>query len=82
MPTAAFVSAGGYHHHLAFNLWRGAGVPEQPVDVIGLRHWTIVLPSVDAVRERAEKAGVPVEDREGELVLRDPWGLELHVSQG
>jgi catechol 2,3-dioxygenase len=28
MPgAAAFVSAGGYHHHLAFNLWRGTGVP-------------------------------------------------------
>jgi hypothetical protein len=60
-------------------------VPEQPVDVVGLRHWTIVLPGgegVDALRERAENAGVAIEERDGELVLRDPWGIELHVSQG
>ncbi len=29
-PSAAFVSAGGYHHHLGFNIWRGRGVPPAP----------------------------------------------------
>ena len=40
-PSAAFVSAGGYHHHLAFNTWRGEGVPPAPPDAVGLRHWTV-----------------------------------------
>jgi catechol 2,3-dioxygenase len=82
LPNAAFVSAGGYHHHLAFNLWRGEGVPAVPADVVGLRHWEVVLPdsaSVEAVRARATDAGVPVEDRGGAIVLHDPWGIELHV---
>src|SRR5215218_4170284 len=43
LPTAAFVSAGGYHHHLAFNVWRGPGVPSQPEATVGLRHWGIEL---------------------------------------
>ncbi|HEY6581252.1 MAG TPA: VOC family protein, partial [Rubrobacter sp.] len=44
MPgAAAFVSAGGYHHHLGFNVWRGEGVPPVPEGRVGLRHWTVVL---------------------------------------
>src|SRR3954465_11743119 len=42
-PSAAFVSAGGYHHHLAFNTWRSEGVPPAPPDTVGLRLWTVVL---------------------------------------
>jgi catechol 2,3-dioxygenase len=83
LPTAAFVSAGGYHHHLAFNTWRGEGVPAEPDGAVGLRHWSIVLPdgaAVAAVRARAEGAGVAVEERDGALVVRDPWGIELHVE--
>jgi catechol 2,3-dioxygenase len=81
LGNAAFVSADGYHHHLAFNVWRGAGVPSEPDGVIGLRHWTIALPAhgVDALRARAAAAGVAVEERDGTLVLRDPWGIELHA---
>lgn len=85
LPTAAFVAAGGYHHHLAFNVWRGPGVPPQPEAVTGLRHWTLVLPdadSVDALRARAQDAGVAVEDDGDALVLRDPWRIELRVVRG
>ena len=73
---AAFVAAGGYHHHLGFNIWRGRGVPPQPAGTVGLRHWTIVLPTaadVAEVRARVESAGLPVEDRDGGIIVRDPW---------
>ena len=43
MPTAVFLSAGGYHHHVAANVWRGRGVPPAPDDAVGLRHWTVLL---------------------------------------
>ena len=82
LPTAGFVAAGGYHHHLAFNVWRGQGVPPAPDGTVGLRHWTIVLPdtdSVEALRGRAQAAGVETAEADGALVLRDPWGIELHV---
>jgi catechol 2,3-dioxygenase len=74
-PSAAFVSAGGYHHHLAFNTWRGEGVPAVPPEAVGLRYWTVVLDgdSLAALRERVEGAGIESEDREGGLLLRDPW---------
>ena len=75
-PNAAFVAAGGYHHHLGLNTWRGEGVPPMPSGVVGLRHWTIVLESaaeVAAVRERLARGGAPVEDRPDGFLTRDPW---------
>jgi len=83
LPTAGFVAAGGYHHHLAFNVWRGEGVPAEPEGVVGLRHWTVVLPdaqSVDALRARAEAAGVAIERDSGAIVLRDPWRIAMRVE--
>ncbi len=82
MPgAAAFVSAGGYHHHLGFNVWRGEGVGPAPAGRVGLRHWTIVLydpADLDAVRRRVRAAGVEVEEREGGgFVVRDPWEIAV-----
>jgi catechol 2,3-dioxygenase len=37
LPSAAFVAAGGYHHHLGLNVWRGRGVPPVPPGIVGLR---------------------------------------------
>ena len=55
MPSAAFVAAGGYHHHLGFNTWQGEGIPPAPPGAIGLRHWTVVLGHARR-RERAGRA--------------------------
>jgi catechol 2,3-dioxygenase len=78
--SAAFVSAGGYHHHLAFNVWRGRGVGPAPAHTAGLREWTVELPGhpdVAAVRARADRAGAAVEPRPGGFLVRDPWGTAL-----
>src|SRR3954451_19703516 len=64
IPSAAFVSAGRYHHHLGVHTWRGGGVPPAPEHTVGLRHWTVELETaaeVDEVRARVEGAGIPVE---------------------
>ena len=77
---AAFVAAGGYHHHLGLNVWRGQGVGPAPAHTAGVREWEVVLPSaadVDAVRARVAAAGVPVADRDGGFVTRDPWEIAV-----
>ena len=81
LDSAAFLAAGGYHHHLGINLWRGHGVPPSPAGRVGLRHWTIVLPAAaaTALRERVIAAGAPYEDRPGGLLVRDPWDIALLV---
>jgi catechol 2,3-dioxygenase len=80
LPSAVFVAAGGYHHHVGFNTWRGPGVPPAPDDAVGLRHFTVVLrdsAELDALRTRATQAGVPIEDTAEGPVLRDPSGNAL-----
>jgi catechol 2,3-dioxygenase len=81
--SAAFVSAGGYHHHVAFNTWRGAGVPSAPPDAVGLVHWTVLLPSeadVGAVRARLDRAGAAYEARGTGLLARDPSGNAVLIA--
>jgi catechol 2,3-dioxygenase len=81
-PSAAFIAAGGYHHHLGLNTWRGEGVPPQPDGVVGLRHGTIVLEDpadVAAVRERVAAAGAEVEERAGGFLSRDPYRNAVEI---
>jgi catechol 2,3-dioxygenase len=75
LGSAAFVSAGGYHHHLGFNVWNGRGAGPPPEHTAGLRHWTVQLPAGDVadVRARAEAAGETVETTDGGFLVRDPW---------
>jgi catechol 2,3-dioxygenase len=80
IPSAAFVSAGGYHHHLGFNTWRGDAVGPAPEHTVGLRHWTIEIPAIAELRTRIERAGIPVSDAENGFIVRDPWGIALLVQ--
>ena len=76
LGSAAFVSAGGYHHHLGFNVWNGQGVGPPPEHTVGLRHWTIELPTdadVADVRARVTAAQIPVEAVPRGFLVRDPW---------
>src|SRR3954469_18503863 len=81
-PSAAFVSAGGYHHHLGLNTWRGEGVGPMPAGTVGLRHWTVVLETpaeVAAVRARLEAAGAPMAEQPDGFIARDPWNNAVLV---
>ena len=73
--SAAFVAAGGYHHHLGLNVWRGQGVPPPPTDAIGLERWTIELDadSLDALRERLRAAPIDFDEVDGGIEVLDPW---------
>jgi catechol 2,3-dioxygenase len=81
MPSAAFLAAGGYHHHVGINTWRGEGVPRVPTaGVAGMRRFTVVLrdaAELDALRARA---GTAAEEMPEGLLLRDPAGNALLAS--
>jgi catechol 2,3-dioxygenase len=82
LGTAVFVSAGGYHHHVGFNVWRGRGVPPVPAGAVGLRHWTLVVNGAEqlaAVRERLRAIGAPVEETSAGILTRDPSGTTVLV---
>jgi catechol 2,3-dioxygenase len=85
---AAFVSAGGYHHHIGLNTWESLGGSPPPPGATGLYHVAIRYPDrrtlADAVR-RLSEAGVPLDGASDHgvseaLYLRDPDqnGVELY----
>lgn len=43
--SAAFISAGGYHHHIGLNTWHSEGAPKAPRNGVGLYHTAIVYPT-------------------------------------
>jgi catechol 2,3-dioxygenase len=82
MPTAAFLSAGGYHHHLGGNTWETAGRPHAPAGTAALRHATLVVPDTaerDRVVQRLEDAGHTVEDGDEPSFL-DPSGNRMVLA--
>jgi catechol 2,3-dioxygenase len=81
-PSALFVAAGGYHHHVGLNTWAGVGAPPPPSGAIGLRHVEIVLPSaaaVETVAAQVRAAGVPTEPADDGFLVRDPAGNALKL---
>lgn len=70
-----FVSAGGYHHHIGFNIWQGQGASSPPQDALGLRHFAIILPdqaSLEMVLKRVKNSGLPIHETEGGTLIHDP----------
>lgn len=85
---AAFLSAGGYHHHIGLNTWESSGGSPPPAGTTGLYHMAILYPTrtelADALR-RLLAAGIPLEGASDHgvseaLYLRDPDGngVELY----
>jgi catechol 2,3-dioxygenase len=82
-----FLSAGGYHHHLAFNTWLSAGGGPQPDGVAGLHHVALRYPKraglADAVR-RLQSANWPLRQLADHgtheaVYLSDPDGNDLEL---
>ena len=72
---AAFISAGGYHHHLGLNTWQGEGAPPPPADAVGLRHFSIDFANQQALDEviaRIDKAGISSNQTADGLLIYDP----------
>jgi catechol 2,3-dioxygenase len=80
--SALFVSAGGYHHHMAMNVWssRGAG---RRAPALGLGQVHIELPTADdlgATAERMRDHGVATEDDGRAVRFDDPWGNRIELD--
>ena len=87
-PQAAFLSAGGYHHHIGLNTWESLGGTAPAPGTTGLYHTAFLYPKradlADALR-RVIKAGIPIDGSADHgvseaIYLRDPDqnGVELY----
>lgn len=85
---AVFISAGGYHHHIALNTWESLGGSPPPAGTTGLFHVAILYPTraalADALR-RVQESGIALDGASDHgvseaLYLRDPDqnGVELY----
>ncbi len=82
MPGAVFVSAGGYHHHMAMNTWASQGVGLR-TPALGLGVVEITLPTADAVAQagsRLRAAGQAVRDTGASVEVNDPWGNLVRLT--
>lgn len=82
-PYAAFLSAGGYHHHLGANTWDSSGASPPAPGSAALRQATIVLPdraARDRVVERLETAGDAVQETSAGPLVHDPSGNALVLT--
>lgn len=81
MPSARFVSAGGYHHHVAYNTWAlGAPLPE--ADDARLLEWELALPdeaALQAAVRRLEAKGFVAEPLDRGARAVDPWWTTVHL---
>ena len=85
---AAFISAGGYHHHIGLNTWHSKNAPPAKRDGVGLYHTAIVYPTrkdLAIIYDRLRKAGYPLTGASDHgvseaLYLNDPDnnGVELY----
>jgi catechol 2,3-dioxygenase len=88
---AAFLSAGGYHHHIGLNTWESRGAPPPPRRTTGLYHVAIRYPNRKALAgalQRLVEARVPLSGASDHgvsvaLYLRDPDdnGIELYYDR-
>jgi catechol 2,3-dioxygenase len=82
-PSAAFLSAGGYHHHIGANVWESRGAASAPPGTATLKRATIVLPDAaerDRVAGRVADAGQEPEALDEGLLVRDPSGNSLLLA--
>lgn len=85
---AAFISAGGYHHHIGLNTWHSEGLPPAPANSVGLYHTAVVYPTrkdLALILKRLLQAGYPLTGASDHgvseaLYLDDPDGngVELY----
>ncbi len=85
LGSAGFVSAGGYHHHIGFNIWGTAGAPPPPPDALGLHEFIVQLPNLDELGKvvaQVRQANLPVEETDEGLLVRDPSRNAMVLTVG
>lgn len=82
IPTALFASAGGYHHHVAMNVWNSQGAGPRAAR-LGLADVAITLPAredLDALAARLKGRGLEFADTGRSIVVADPWGTQVTLA--
>ena len=82
--TASFLSAGGYHHHVAINTWAGEGAPPPPPGAIGLHHAVISVPTREAlaaVGRNLAASATTFAGSQDQIEVADPSGNRILIKR-
>ncbi|MBT2601101.1 MULTISPECIES: VOC family protein [unclassified Oceanobacillus] len=77
-----FFSSGGYHHHIAANVWNGKNAPKPNPKSVGMLLYTLVIPDEEtrnAIIEKLETLGYPVTAENGGNFTEDPSGNRVQL---
>ncbi len=80
---ATFLSSGGYHHHVAVNVWHSNGAGIRNDKRAGLDWFTMEIndqPTIDGVKKRLDAAGTKIDPISGGFAATDPWGTSIHFT--
>ncbi|WP_312795238.1 VOC family protein [Tianweitania sp.] len=83
-PGASFYSSGGYHHHLAGNIWNSRNAAKRVPGSTGLREVELLAADAetyDKTAARLEEAGIALHQQTSGIRVEDPWGTSLSLSQ-
>jgi catechol 2,3-dioxygenase len=89
LPSAAFLSAGGYHHHVGLNSWQSRGAPSAPDSAPGLRRIDLELSDEAALESlehglaglrESQNASAAARDEDGHVSVLDPDGQLLSFA--
>ena len=82
-PGALFVSAGGYHHHLGFNMWNSRGATKPADKILGLEKFQINIGSqkeFEELRKRLDETGNVVESKTNSFMSKDFDSIQVEFS--
>lgn len=85
LPSALFVSAGKYHHHLGFNIWELRNGRPAPADTVGLQEYSISLPDQaerDRLLAQIAAAGIAIDRSDADPVIADPFQNRIRLVIG
>ncbi|MCF6370404.1 VOC family protein [Rhizobium halophilum] len=80
---ASFFATGGYHHHLAANIWNSRGAGARPAGTAGLASYTLRYndqAALAATLAAAEAQEIPTQSSAEGYTLTDPWGIGITLS--
>lgn len=82
-PSAGFLSAGGYHHHIGVNTWVGEGAAPPPDGATGLVDYAILVPDgseLERIAGRATESGYAVDKGDGLVRIADPSDNKIVIK--
>ena len=82
-PGAIFMSTGGYHHHVAANVWHSNGAGPRSSDRAGLGWVALEInepAAMEALKARFAAAGIPISPSPAGFTASDPWGTQIRLA--